>query len=77
MHNKTIKKGSLFLVAFISLLLISGCETISAIDKGEVKMQDAKEMIKLGIANTGEVGEQSIFSKITERIDTWMQKNLW
>ena len=77
MYTNGITKKTLYFLLIITIvtLSISGCETIGAFKAKDIKMDDVSHLLKLGLLPS-ESEEESIMNTLN-KINTWMEKNLW
>ncbi len=90
MSRVLARKIGIFILSLAILFFISGCETVVAMKKGDVKMSDLVEITKL--RNKPRLLASSVkakdaqwpnifdFSKVNfdfQKMDAWIQNKLW
>ena len=77
-------KLGLLLLVLIALLMVCGCETVSAVKTGDVRMKDLVQIAQLGSSSprpfhqprsAGANQPAGVFD--FQKIDSWFQANLW
>lgn len=90
MSRVQARKTGIFVLSLAILFFISGCETVAAMKKGDVKMSDLVEITKLrnkprllaSSAKAKDAQRPNIFdfSKVNfdfQKMDDWIQNGLW
>lgn len=83
MSGALARKIGIFVLSLAILFFISGCETIAAMKKGDVKINDLVEIAKL--RNKPRLLASSVNAKDAQRfnifdfqkMDAWFQNKLW
>ena len=83
MSRVLAKKAGLFVLSLAVFFFVSGCETVTAMKKGDVTMNDLVEITKLrakpcllaSSAQVKDTKECKIFD--FSKIDAWFQNKFW
>ncbi len=73
------KKINLFFI-LLTIIFISGCETISAIKTGNITSNDMLNMVRLrnsSTEKTASIKTENTVLKNIKKTDSWIQQNLW
>ena len=83
MQRSMVRRPGLLFLILIILVFVSGCETISTMKTGDVKMRDLVQIAKLGTSTTRPFHQvRCADGRATcvfdfQKINDWLQTNFW
>ncbi len=80
MCGEITKKTSVIFAVLCITVLVSGCETFSAIKSKDVNGTDVSQILKTAVSDKESTGNPITENPVVEKAkkaDDWMQKNLW